>query len=223
MDLAEADAALAAIAAEAGGCTRCPLHLLGTRTVFGEGPTTAPLMLLGEQPGDQEDRQGRPFVGPAGKVLDAALAEAGIDRATIYLSNAVKHFKHEPRGRIRLHKTPTREEAEACRWWLDQELALVRPRLVVALGVTAASTLLRRKVTLNRVRGQPVALPGGQMALLTLHPSAILRMPGEEAQEAARAGLVADLKQAAEIAAGRNAPMLDLEGGWPTPRPSRGA
>ena len=158
-------AALSALASEAMGCTRCPLHLLGTRTVFGEGPADAAIMLVGEQPGDQEDRQGRPFVGPAGKVLDAALAEAGIDRAATYLTNAVKHFKHEPRGRRRLHKTPNAAEAEACRWWLDQELALLRPRVVVGLGVTAASTLLRRKVTLSRERGRPVALPGGQVVL----------------------------------------------------------
>lgn len=205
-DDADPQAALDAVAAEAKGCTRCPLHLLGTQTVFGEGPASAAIMLVGEQPGDQEDRQGRPFVGPAGQVLNAALAEAGIDRAATYLTNAVKHFKHEPRGRIRLHKTPTAGEAEACRWWLDKELALLRPRIVVGLGVTAGSALMRRKITLNRERGRPVTMPGGQMALLTLHPSAILRMPADEAREAARAGLVADLRLAAEIASGRNAP-----------------
>ena len=200
----EPQEALAALAAEAALCTRCPLHLLGSRTVFGEGPATAAIVLVGEQPGDREDRQGRPFVGPAGQVLDAALAEAGIDRAATYLTNAVKHFKHEPRGRIRLHKTPNAAEAEACRWWLDQELALLRPRVVVGLGVTAASTLLHRKVTLSRERGRPVALPGGQTGLITLHPSAILRMPGEAAQAAARAGLVADLKSARQMAERKN-------------------
>lgn len=205
MDDAGSQAALQILAAEAAGCTRCPLHLLDTRTVFGEGPAGARILLVGEQPGDQEDRQGRPFVGPAGQVLDAALAEAGIDRAAAYLTNAVKHFKHEPHGRIRLHKTPTAAEAGACRWWLDQELALLRPRIVVGLGVTAASTLLRRKVTLSRERGRTVMLPGGQAAMLTLHPSAILRMPGEAARAAARAGLVADLRLAAQWA-GRNEP-----------------
>lgn len=208
MDQPEAQGTLQALATAALSCTRCPLHLLGTRTVFGEGPADAAIVLVGEQPGDQEDRQGRPFVGPAGKVLDAALAQAGIDRAATYLTNAVKHFKHEPRGRIRLHKTPNAAEAEACRWWLDQELALLRPRVVVGLGVTAGSILLRRKITLSRERGQPVALPGGQTALLTLHPSAILRMPGAEAQATARAGLVADLRLAAALA-GRNDPAPD--------------
>lgn len=204
MDDAGSQAALQILATEAAGCTRCPLHLLGTRTVFGEGPATAAIVLVGEQPGDQEDRQGRPFVGPAGQVLNAALAEAGIERAATYLTNAVKHFKHELRGRFRLHKTPNAAEAEACRWWLDQELALLQPRVVVGLGVTAGSTLLRRKITLSRERDRPVSLPGGQTALITLHPSAILRMPGQEAQEEARAGLVADLRRAAEIASGRN-------------------
>ena len=196
--------ALAALAAEAAGCTRCPLYLLGTQTVFGEGPADAALVLVGEQPGDQEDRAGRPFVGPAGKVLDAALAEAGIDRAASYLTNAVKHFKHEPRGRIRLHKTPNAEETEACRWWLDQELTLLRPRLVVALGVTAASMLMRRKITLSRERGRATALPNGQAALITTHPSAILRVPDPAARDAAREALVADLRLAAAIVAGRN-------------------
>ena len=196
--------ALAALAAEAAGCTRCPLYLLGTQTVFGEGPPDAALVLVGEQPGDQEDRAGRPFVGPAGKVLDAALAEAGIDRAASYLTNAVKHFKHEPRGRIRLHKTPNAEETEACRWWLDQELTLLRPRLVVALGVTAASSLMHRKITLSRERGRATTLPSGQAALITTHPSAILRVPDPAARDAAREALVADLRLAAAIVAGRN-------------------
>ena len=196
--------ALDALAAEATGCTRCPLHLLGTQTVFGEGPAAAALVLVGEQPGDQEDRQGRPFVGPAGQVLNAAMAEAGIDRAAAYLTNAVKHFKHEPRGRIRLHKTPARDEVEACRWWLERELAVLRPRVVVALGVTAATTLLRRKVVLSRERGRRLVLPDGQAALVTMHPSALLRMPDPQARAAAHDALVADLRLAASLASGAN-------------------
>lgn len=192
--------ALREMANEARGCTRCELYRLGTQTVFGEGPAPTPLMLVGEQPGDREDLAGRPFVGPAGQVLDAALAEAGIDRSAVYLTNAVKHFKHEPRGRRRLHKTPDRDEIEACRWWLERELALVAPRLVVALGVTAARSLMRRPVVLARERGREQALPGGQAALATLHPSAVLRAP-EEARAAAHDGLVADLRVAARIIA----------------------
>jgi uracil-DNA glycosylase len=216
MDATASQAALHALAAEAAGCTRCPLHLLGTQTVFGEGPATAALMLVGEQPGDQEDRRGHPFVGPAGKVLDAAVAEAGIDRAATYLTNVVKHFKHAPRGRIRLHRTPAREEVEACRWWLDRELALLRPRVVVALGVTAASALMRRKIVLSRERGRRIALPDGRAALVTMHPSALLRMPDPQARTAAQRALVADLRLAAAIASGANAAPA-------TPAPSPGA
>src|SRR5690606_38925978 len=132
---------LAALRAAAAGCERCPLYLNATQTVFGGGPRNAALMLVGEQPGDQEDRAGRPFVGPAGQVLDKALAEAGIERKAAYLTNAVKHFKNEPRGKRRLHKRPNAGEVKACRWWLARELATVRPQIVVALGATAAQAL----------------------------------------------------------------------------------
>ncbi len=193
------DSALRDLAAQAQACTRCDLYRHATQAVFGEGPADAAIMLVGEQPGDREDITGRPFVGPAGRLLDEALAAAGIERASVYVTNAVKHFKHEPRGRIRLHKTPTRDEAAACRWWLDQELALVAPSLVVALGVTAARTLLGRPVTLSRERGQPVTIAGNRAGLVTIHPSAILRMPGEAARTAGFDWLVADLRTAAAL------------------------
>src|SRR6188472_2968343 len=148
---------LAKVAREAKSCTRCPLYKNATQTVFGEGPVGARLMLVGEQPGDQEDLAGKPFVGPAGKMLDKALAEAGVDRTEVYVTNVVKHFKNEPRGKRRLHKKPNRSEVEVCKVWFDQELALVRPQLVVAMGVTAASALVGKAVTLSRLRGQVVA------------------------------------------------------------------
>ena len=135
--MATAKAKLAKVATEAKACTRCPLYRNATQTVFGEGPVGARLMLVGEQPGDQEDLAGKPFVGPAGKMLDKALAEAGVDRTEVYVTNVVKHFKNEPRGKRRLHKKPNRSEVEVCKVWLDQEIALVRPQLVLAMGVTA--------------------------------------------------------------------------------------
>ena len=141
---------------DAASCRRCPLWRNATQTVFGEGPASARMMLIGEQPGDREDLAGRPFIGPAGQILDQALEAAGIDRATVYITNAVKHFKNEPRGKRRLHKKPDASEIEACRWWLDQEIALLRPRLTVALGATAAGALMRRTVTIGRVRGQAI-------------------------------------------------------------------
>ena len=156
-------------------------------------------MLVGEQPGDQEDRVGRPFVGPAGQLLDQALAQSGIDRATVYVTNSVKHFKHEQRGKRRLHKRPNRDEVQVCRWWLDRELALVAPKLVVALGVTAASQLLGRAVVLARERGVLLSLPDGRRCIATMHPSALLRMPDEAARREAFASLVRDLKQAVAL------------------------
>lgn len=133
---------LTGLAKDAKDCRRCPLYRLATQTVFGEGPAHAPVMLVGEQPGDREDLQGRPFVGPAGKILDRALADAGIDRSRVYVTNAVKHFKFEPRGKKRLHKKPNAGEIEACKWWLDQEIELIKPDLTVALGATAAQDWL---------------------------------------------------------------------------------
>lgn len=138
----QAAAELCRVASEAAHCERCPLYRDATQVVFGEGPVGALIMLVGEQPGDQEDRVGRPFVGPAGHILDQALADVGLERGSAYVTNAVKHFKHEQRGKRRLHKRPNRDEVKACRWWLDQEFALVRPKLVVALGATAAHAIL---------------------------------------------------------------------------------
>ena len=190
------------LAREAKDCTRCPLYKNATQTVFGEGPVGVQLMLIGEQPGDQEDLAGRPFVGPAGKMLDRALAEAGVDRAKVYVTNIVKHFKNEPRGKRRLHKKPNRHEVEVCKIWFDQELAMVRPQLVVAMGVTAASALAGKTVTLSRLRGQVIAFAnaGNQQGMVTVHPSSILRAPDEAGRRAAYAGLVRDLKLAVKAA-----------------------
>jgi DNA polymerase len=195
-------AKLAKVAKEAKGCTRCPLYRNATQTVFGEGPVGVRLMLVGEQPGDQEDLAGHPFVGPAGRMLDKALADAGVDRTKVYVTNIVKHFKNEPRGKRRLHKKPNRSEVEVCKVWFDQELALVRPRLVVAMGVTAASALAGKGVTLSRLRGQVLAFAaaGGQQGMVTIHPSSILRAPDEAGRRAAYAGLVKDLKRAVKAA-----------------------
>jgi DNA polymerase len=190
------------LAREAKDCTRCPLYKNATQTVFGEGPVGVQLMLIGEQPGDQEDLAGRPFVGPAGKMLDRALAEAGVDRTKVYVTNIVKHFKNEPRGKRRLHKKPNRYEVEVCKIWFDQELAVVRPQLVVAMGVTAASALAGKTVTLSRLRGQVIAFAnaGNQQGMVTIHPSSILRAPDEAGRRAAYAGLVKDLKRAVKAA-----------------------
>jgi len=168
--------------------------------VFGEGPADAALMLIGEQPGDQEDLAGRPFVGPAGKVLDRALEAAGIEREAIYITNAVKHFKNEPRGKRRLHKKPDTSEIDACRWWLDNELALIEPAVAVALGATAARALLRKALSINANRGRLIAMPNGGNALITVHPSYLLRL--QEARDKRREFdlLVKDLHLAAEAA-----------------------
>ena len=192
---------LARVAGQAARCTRCPLYRNATQTVFGEGAARADLMLVGEQPGDHEDLAGRPFVGPAGKVLERAMAEAGLDRKKVWLTNAVKHFKNEPRGKKRLHKRPNRYEVEVCRAWLRQEISLVRPQLILALGVTAAVALAGRPVVLSRERGRVIEFTDGQRGLVTTHPSSILRMPDQKARHAAFAALVKDLKAAARQAA----------------------
>jgi uracil-DNA glycosylase family protein len=192
---------LKAVAREAASCTLCPLYRNATQTVFGEGAARAPIMLVGEQPGDQEDLAGHPFVGPAGKVLERAMAEAGLDRKKVYLTNAVKHFKNEPRGKKRLHKRPNRYEVEVCRVWLRQEISLVRPQLILALGVTAAVALAGRPVVLSRERGKVIDLADGQRGIVTSHPSSILRMPDQKARHAAFAALVKDLKVALKQAA----------------------
>ena len=177
-------------------CRRCPLWRDATQGVCGEGPKKAKLMIVGEQPGDQEDLAGRPFVGPAGRVLEVALDEAGIDRGDVFVTNAVKHFKHEPRGKRRLHKTPSVSEVSACRWWLDAERRLVRPKVIVAMGGTAALGVLGRKVAVTKERGRGIDLSDGARALVTVHPSFLLRIPDAAAKGAERDRFVADLKQA---------------------------
>ena len=189
------------VAEAAASCTRCPLYRNATQTVFGEGPVPAAIMMVGEQPGDQEDLAGRPFVGPAGRALDRGLAEVGLDRSKVYITNAVKHFKNEPRGKKRMHKRPNRYEVEVCKVWLGQEISLVRPQLVLALGVTAAVALAGRAVVLSRERGKMIEFAGGQRGMVTIHPSAILRMPDEAARHAAFAAFVKDLKAAVKLAA----------------------
>jgi DNA polymerase len=182
----------------ARGCTACPLWRTGTQTVFGEGLKRASLMLVGEQPGDREDLAGRPFVGPAGRLLDEALAEAGIDRSDAYVTNAVKHFKWQPRGKRRIHQKPNWREIASCRPWLDAELAVVSPRVLVCLGATAAQALLGREVRVTRDRGRPLESPLAPVALATVHPSSILRAPDEESRRRERALFVVDLEVAAQ-------------------------
>lgn len=186
---------------EARGCTRCPLWEPATQTVFGEGPVTARLMLVGEQPGDQEDLAGRPFVGPAGRLLDRALEEAGIDRARIYLTNAVKHFKFTPRGKRRLHARPDGGEIAACRWWIEQERALLRPAVTLALGATAARALLGKVVTIAATRGRVHPLADGGEGRVTIHPSFLLRIPDKARAASEYRNFVADLADAATRAA----------------------
>ena len=193
-----ATAAWTRLREEAIGCTRCPLYRDATQTVFGEGPIDAPLVFVGEQPGDQEDIAGRPFVGPAGQLLDQALEEARIDRASVYVTNAVKHFKHERRGKRRIHQTPDTPAIAACRWWLDQELDLIRPRVVVALGATAARAILGKAVTISRTRGAPIPLENGTEAWVTVHPSFLLRVPDEARKATERARFVEDLREIGE-------------------------
>ena len=193
------DAPLREAIGEAAECRRCHLYESATQTVFGEGPAHAKVLFVGEQPGDQEDVIGRPFVGPAGQIMDRALEDAGIDRRTVYVTNAVKHFKFVPRGKRRIHQTPEAPEIQACRFWLDVELVRLRPKLVVALGGTAARTLLGRAVTITRERGRPITLPDGQTAFVTVHPSFLLRVPDEEAKAREYRAFVADLRKVAEL------------------------
>jgi uracil-DNA glycosylase family protein len=181
--------------ADARQCTRCDLYKHATQTVFGEGPLDATICFVGEQPGDQEDLAGRPFVGPAGAMFDASLEEAGIDRARVYVTNAVKHFKFVPRGKRRIHSKPDAGEIQACRWWIDHERELIRPRLTVALGATAARSLFGRVVTITKLRGRPQELADGSECWVTVHPSFLLRMPDPERRREERKLFVADLKR----------------------------
>ncbi len=180
-------------------CTRCPLYRNATQVVPGEGPAKARLMMVGEQPGDKEDLAGKPFVGPAGRILDEAIAEAGIDRKTVFVTNAVKHFKFEPRGKRRLHKKPNAHEIERCKWWNDIERAIVKPGLIVALGATAARSLFGRAVTITKMRGKVHELDDGTAIIVTIHPSAVLRMPDDAARKTALRQLVGDLKVGAKV------------------------
>jgi uracil-DNA glycosylase len=191
--------ALADVGPAIQGCRRCDLWRRATQGVPGDGPASAPLMLVGEQPGDMEDVEGRPFVGPAGQLLSRALEAAGILRTDAYVTNAVKHFKHEPRGKRRLHKTPDAGEVQACRWWLDQERALLKPKLIVALGATAALAVFGKAMPIMKSRGRPLPLDGGARALITVHPSYLLRIPDEAAKGAAWRGFVADLALARKL------------------------
>ncbi len=187
------DPSIERLAACAKTCKGCDLWKHATQTVFGEGPQNARLMLVGEQPGDHEDLEGRPFVGPAGRLLDECLTEAGIERETIYLTNAVKHFKWVGRGLRRLHAKPSRGEIVACKPWLDEEIDTIDPEVVVCLGATAAQSLLGAKFKLMAERGQVLPFGAGRSVLATIHPSAILRMPDRSAREESRNMLVADL------------------------------
>jgi DNA polymerase len=193
-----------ALLAEARACTRCELYKCGTQTVFGEGPLDARIVFVGEQPGDQEDIAGRPFVGPAGAIFDAALERAGIDRGSVYVTNAVKHFKFVQRGKRRIHNKPDAGEVTACRWWLDHERALIEPQVTVALGATAARSLVGKVVTISRVRGAPLELADGGECWVTVHPSFLLRIPEQDRRREERALFVRDLKRikarAAELA-----------------------
>jgi len=190
---------LEALREQAAGCRACHLWKDATQTVFGEGPPHAPLMLVGEQPGDKEDLAGKPFVGPAGQMLDRALDEAGINRGKVYVTNAVKHFKFVPRGKIRLHQKPNTQEIRACRQWYERELAAVRPTLVVAMGATAAQSVFGKITTINKSRGRLIDLAEGVKALVTVHPSYLLRLPDADAKAREYERFVADLKIAGAV------------------------
>jgi uracil-DNA glycosylase len=185
---------------EAASCQACPLWKDATQTVFGEGPPDAQIMFVGEQPGDREDREGRPFVGPAGLLLDRALAEAGVDRRRVYVTNAVKHFKFEPRGKRRLHKRPNASEIKICRRWLFEEIQAIGPRLIVALGATAAQGLAGRAIPVQSNRGSVLDVANGLRVLVTIHPSALLRLQGEEEKRSAYASFVGDLRSIERLA-----------------------
>jgi uracil-DNA glycosylase family protein len=185
---------MAALKEAAADCRGCSLYRNATQTVFGEGPRSAEVVMVGEVPGDREDLSGKPFVGPAGRLLDEALEEAGIDRKAVYVTNAVKHFKFERRGKRRIHKKPAAEEIRACRPWLDAELEAVRPRALVALGATAAQALFGRGFHVTKERGRPVESDLAEVAMATVHPSSILRAPDEESRREERGAFVSDLQ-----------------------------
>jgi uracil-DNA glycosylase family protein len=181
----------------AAGCRACHLWKRGTQTVFGEGSSRSRVLFVGEQPGDREDLEGRPFVGPAGRLLDASLEKAGIDRGSVYVTNVVKHFKWEPRGKRRIHQKPNAVEIAACRPWLEGEIAVVKPHVLVCLGATAAQALLGRSFKVSRERGRFVESPLAPRVIATVHPSSLLRAPDEATRRAETARFVADLKKVA--------------------------
>jgi uracil-DNA glycosylase len=196
---------LKALRAAEAECTRCPLYKHAAQVVSGEGPSRARIIMVGEQPGDQEDKQGRPFVGPAGNVLEKALEDAGIPRDEVFVTNAVKHFKFEARGKRRLHKRPNAYEIDQCHWWLDVERQIVRPELLVALGATAVRSLSGRPLAINKIRGRVIPLSDGGRMLATIHPSYILRIKDEADKRAQYRRFVADLKVCAGALAERAA------------------
>ena len=188
--------ALRDVALDVADCRRCPLYKLGTQTVFGAGPPDARVMIVGEQPGDFEDREGLPFVGPAGRMLDRALEAAGLRRDRMYVTNAVKHFKHvQSRGKRRIHQKPNAYEIDRCKWWLDLELDIIEPELTVAMGGTAVRSLAGRAITIKSARGEVLSTPGGRPMLVTIHPSLILRSRDSESRAAELARFVADLRK----------------------------
>jgi DNA polymerase len=190
----QASSKLDELGREAASCRACPLWKDATQTVFGEGPPNADVMFVGEQPGDREDREGRPFVGPAGLLLDKALVEAGVDRKRVYVTNAVKHFKFEPRGKRRLHKRPNASEIKICRRWLFEEIEAISPRLIVALGATAAQGLVGKAIPVQSNRGSVLTAENGLRVFMTIHPSALLRLQGEEEKRSGYASFVNDLR-----------------------------
>src|SRR5213076_969501 len=191
---------LAKVAAAAKKCTACPLYKRATQTVFGEGPKHATVLMVGEQPGDYEDVAGKPFVGPAGKIMDRALEEAGIDRKEVYVTNAVKHFKWEPRGKRRIHQKPNSREIAACRPWLEAELRLVKPKLLVCLGATAAQAIFGPSFRVTRERGKVLSSKFAPRVLATVHPSSLLRQPDEQSREREYKRFVVDLRAALKAA-----------------------
>jgi uracil-DNA glycosylase len=197
---AEKPKSLTALRAAEARCRRCPLYKHATQVVPGEGPARARIMMVGEQPGDKEDIQGKPFVGPAGRVLNKAILAAGIDRKQVFVTNAVKHFKFEMRGKRRLHKKPNAHEIERCRWWIDLERAFVKPAVVVALGATAARSLMGKTVTIGKIRGCAVEMPDGGQMVATIHPSYLLRIKDERDKQAHYRRFVRDLKAGARAA-----------------------
>jgi DNA polymerase len=197
-DSAPVVTSLSALRSAENECRRCPIYKNATQVVPGQGPRRASMMLVGEQPGDQEDKAGLPFVGPAGRILDHALEEAGIERNRVFVTNAVKHFKYEMRGKRRLHKRPNAYEIDRCRWWQDLERVIVKPAVIVALGATAARSIFGRSITIGKVRGLALPLDDGTKAFVTLHPSALLRIREEADKRRAYRSFVDDLRLASE-------------------------